>query len=152
VEDWLRTRLAASRDRDAAVGSATLGAQRCDLVLRDAASGRAAALASTGEQKAMLVGLVLAHAGLIAAARGFAPLLLLDEPIVHLDPRRREALFAALAALPAQVLLTGTDAEAFLPLASIAEGLATGGGTLTPDPRFRPPGPEDAARRAHARG
>ena len=136
VEDWLRASLAANRDRDAAAGTAILGAQRCDLVLHDAA-GRPAALASTGEQKAMLVGLVLAHAGLIAAARGFAPLLLLDEPVVHLDPARREALFAALAALPAQVLLTGTDAEVFLPLAAVAEGLAVGGGTLTGDPRFR---------------
>ncbi len=135
VEDWLRTGLAANRDRDAAAGTATLGAQRCDLVLHDAA-GRAAALASTGEQKAMLVGLVLAHAGLIAAARGFAPLLLLDEPVVHLDPARRAALFAALAALPAQVLLTGTDAEVFLPLAGLAEGLAVGGGALTADGRF----------------
>jgi len=137
VEDWLRGRLAANRDRDTAAGAATLGAQRCDLVLRDPVSGRPAALASTGEQKAMLVGLVLAHAGLIAAARGFAPLLLLDEPAVHLDPARRAALFAALAALPAQVLLSGTDAEVFLPLAERAEGLATGGGTLTQDPRFR---------------
>ena len=84
----------------------------------------------------MLVGLVLAHAGLIAAARGLAPLLLLDEPAVHLDPARRAALFAALAALPGQALLTGTDADVFLPLAGLAEGLATGGGTLTGDTRF----------------
>jgi DNA replication and repair protein RecF len=136
VEDWLRAQLAANRARDAAAGAATLGAQRCDLLLHDAASGRPAALASTGEQKAMLVGLVLAHAGLIAAARGFAPLLLLDEPAVHLDPARRAALFAALAALPAQVLLTGTDREIFLPLRDIAEGLRTGGGVLTGDPGF----------------
>ncbi len=136
VEDWVRARLAANRERDAAAGIATLGAQRCDLILRDAASGRPAALASTGEQKAMLVGLVLAHAGLIAAARGLAPLLLLDEPAVHLDPARRAALFAALAALPGQALLTGTDADVFLPLAGLAEGLATGGGTLTGDTQF----------------
>ena len=73
------------------------------------------------------------HAALIAEARGFAPLLLLDEPAVHLDPDRRAALFAALARLPAQTLITGTDAETFLPLAGIAEGLRVHGGELLPD-------------------
>ncbi len=136
VEDWLRATLAGNRARDAAAGAATVSAHRCDLVLADAASGHPAALASTGEQKAMLVGLVLAHAALIASARGFAPLLLLDEPAVHLDPARRTALWAALAGLPAQVLLTGTDAELFLPLAGLAAGWRTGAGTLTPDARF----------------
>ena len=136
VEQWLRDQLAANRARDAAAGSAALGAHRSDLALRDAASGRPAALASTGEQKSLLVGLILAHAGLIAAARGFAPLLLLDEPAVHLDPARREALFAALAALPAQTLLSGTDAETFLPLAEAAEALRVGDGGLARDARF----------------
>ena len=76
---------------------------------------------------------------LIAEARGFAPLLLLDEPAVHLDPDRRAALFAALTTLPAQTLITGTDAETFLPLAGVAEGLRTGGGALRPDARFSLP-------------
>jgi hypothetical protein len=102
-----------------------------------------AAQASTGQQKALLIGVVLAHAALIAAARGQAPLLLLDEPAVHLDPGRRQALFSALAALPAQCFLTGTDAETFLPLRGIAEGLKTGGGTLAPDPGFPPIGLAD---------
>ncbi len=136
VEDWLRQGLAAARARDAAAGGAALGAHRADMALSDAATGLPAALASTGEQKALLLGVILAHAGLIAEARGFAPLLLLDEPAVHLDPTRRSALFMALAALPAQALLTGTDAEVFLPLADAAEGLRTGGGQLVPDPRF----------------
>jgi DNA replication and repair protein RecF len=138
VEDWLRAGLAAARARDAAAGSAALGAHRTDMALSDAASGLPAALASTGQQKALLIGTVLGHAALIEQARGFAPLLLLDEPAVHLDPDRRAALFAALARLPAQVLLTGTDAETFLPLAGLAEGLEAGGGILRPDPRFRP--------------
>ncbi|MBV9776895.1 MAG: AAA family ATPase, partial [Acetobacteraceae bacterium] len=112
------------------------GAHRCDMALRDADSALPAALASTGEQKATLLAVVLAHAGLIAEARGFAPLLLLDEPTTHLDPARRAALFAAITLLPAQVLMTGTDAETFLPLAGRAEGLRTGGGALAPDPRF----------------
>ncbi len=136
VEDWLRDSLAESRGRDAAAGTAGIGAHRCDMVLSDAASLLQAALASTGEQKALLLAIVLAHAGLIAEARGFAPLLLLDEPAMHLDPARRAALFAAVAALPAQVLMTGTDAEIFLPLAARAEGLRTGDGALLPDPRF----------------
>ena len=73
----------------------------------------------TGQQKALLIGVVLGHAALIAEARGFAPLLLLDEPAVHLDPDRRAALFAALAALPAQVFLTGTDRELFAASAAV---------------------------------
>jgi DNA replication and repair protein RecF len=138
VEDWLRDGLAANRMRDAAAGTTALGAHRTDMALADAATGTAAALASTGEQKALLIGLILAHAAVIAEARGSAPLLLLDEPAVHLDPERRVALFKALAALPAQTLITGTDAETFLPLAGVAEGLGTGGGVLHPDARFSP--------------
>ena len=143
VEDFLRQGLAAGRPRDAVTGSAALGAHRTDLALSDAASGTPAALASTGEQKALLVGVILGHAALIAEARGFAPMLLLDEPAVHLDPDRRAALFAALAALPAQTLITGTDAETFLPLAGAAEGLAVVGGKLLPDRRFLPAEPAE---------
>ncbi len=135
VEDWLRAGLAANRSRDAAAGGAALGAHRTDMRLADAA-GTPAEQASTGEQKAMLVGLILAHATLIADSRGFAPLLLLDEPTVHLDPDRRLALFDTLLRLPAQTLITGTDAEIFVPLAGRAEVLRAGDGTLAPDPQF----------------
>jgi DNA replication and repair protein RecF len=141
VEDWLRESLAANRARDAAAGGAALGAHRTDMALTDAASGIAAAYASTGEQKALLIGVILGHAALIADVRSFAPLLLLDEPAVHLDPDRRRALFEALAKLPAQTIMTGTDADTFLPLAGIAEGLRTGGGELHADVRFPPPEP-----------
>jgi DNA replication and repair protein RecF len=136
TEDWLRASLATARSRDVAAGSASVGAHRTDMVLTDAATGVTAAIASTGEQKALLTGVILRHAALIAEARGFAPLLLLDEPAVHLDPDRRTALFAALVQLPAQTLITGTDAETFLPLADIAEGLRVHGGELSPDARF----------------
>jgi len=139
VEDWLRAELAACRGADAAAGSARVGAHRCDMRLEDAATGLPAALASTGQQKALLIGVVLAHAALLAEARGFAPLLLLDEPAVHLDAGRRAALFAALAGLPAQVFITGTDSEPFRPLAGLAEGLRAGGGELAADPDFPPP-------------
>jgi DNA replication and repair protein RecF len=138
TEDWLRAALAAARPRDAAAGSASLGAHRADMTMTDAA-GTPASLASTGEQKALLIGLVLGHATLIGQAKGAAPLLLLDEPAVHLDPGRRAALFDALASLPAQTLITGTDAETFLPFAGRAEGLLTGGGNLLPDMRFPVP-------------
>ncbi len=136
VEDWLRSALAGGRQRDAAAGSAGVGAHRADMALSDATSGRGAALASTGQQKALLISVILGHASLIAAARGTAPLLLLDEPAVHLDAARRVALWRALGSGPAQVLVTGTDPEPFAALRGIAEGLLTGGGLLRPDPWF----------------
>ncbi|HEY4171695.1 MAG TPA: DNA replication/repair protein RecF [Rhodopila sp.] len=139
VEDWLRTGLEASRPRDAAAGTSALGAHRTDMRLTDVTSGTPAALASTGQQKALLIGVILAHAGLIAHARGFAPLLLLDEPAVHLDADRRAALWDILASLQAQTIVTGTDADTFLPLAERAEAFATGGGGLHPDDRFLRP-------------
>ena len=130
VETWLRQALADRRAADAAAGTSTLGAHRADMRLADAATGLQAAAASTGQQKAMLIGMILAHAALIAEARGSAPLLLLDEPAVHLDGARRDALWAELASLPAQVFLTGTDADAFSALRGRAEFLTTGGGVL----------------------
>jgi len=69
--------------------------------------------ASTGEQKALLIGLVLAHAGLVAETTGITPLLLLDEVVAHLDPARRAALFDELAKLGAQVWMTGADPASF---------------------------------------
>jgi DNA replication and repair protein RecF len=102
------------------------------MALEDAATGRPAARASTGEQKSLLIAVVLGHAALIAQARGTAPLLLLDEPAVHLDEARRAALFDALADLPAQALLTGTDAALFAPLAGRASFWTTSEGGLSP--------------------
>ena len=136
VEDWLRAALHDARASDAAAGSASLGAHRADMALSDAATGRAAALASTGQQKALLLGVVLGHAALIAATRGAPPVLLLDEPTVHLDAVRRRDLLDALAAGSGTVLLTGTDAQAFAPLRGLAEGWQTGDGQLVPDASF----------------
>lgn len=121
VEDTLRAALAADRRRDAAAGGAARGAHRADMTLVHLPKDQPADLCSTGEQKALLISTVLAHAALIAEARGFAPLLLLDEVAAHLDTARREALFAALAALPAQVFLTGTETEVFRPLRGVAD-------------------------------
>ena len=123
VEDWLRAGLEANRTRDAAAGTSALGAHRTDMRMTDVTTGTPAGLASTGQQKALLIGVILAHAGLIASARGFAPLLLLDEPAVHLDADRRSALWSVLSSLSAQTIVTGTDAETFLPMADYAEAL-----------------------------
>lgn len=130
VEDALRAGLAADRRRDAAAGGAARGAHRADMTLVHLPKGQPAELCSTGEQKALLVSVVLAHAALIAEARGFAPLLLLDEVAAHLDRARREALFAALAGLPAQSFLTGTEIEVFGPLRGVADMFLAGGGML----------------------
>ncbi len=132
VEDRLREDLAALRGRDAAAGGAQLGAHRADLGMEHVPKGIEAQYCSTGEQKALLVSTVLAHAALIGQERGFAPILLLDEVAAHLDGARREALASALAALPAQSFLTGTDAEALAPFRGVAEGFGTGEGTFVP--------------------
>ncbi|HWT07811.1 MAG TPA: DNA replication/repair protein RecF [Roseomonas sp.] len=133
VEDSLRTALAADRRRDAAAGGAARGAHRADMALTHLPKDQPAEMCSTGEQKALLISTVLAHAALIAEARGFAPLLLLDEVAAHLDSTRREALFAALATLPGQSFLTGTDAEVFRPLQGIARRFRATPGKLLPE-------------------
>jgi DNA replication and repair protein RecF len=87
--------------------------------------------ASTGEQKALLIGLVLAHAALVAETTGIAPLLLLDEVVAHLDPGRRTALFVELAKLGAQVWLTGADPAAFAELGSSGDIFDVENGRVT---------------------
>jgi DNA replication and repair protein RecF len=121
IEDRYRAVLRDNRARDAAAGRTLDGPHLSDLSVRYAAKGIAAADASTGEQKALLIRLVLAHAGLIAEMTGFAPLLLLDEVVAHLDPGRRAALYDALAALGAQVFMTGADPAAFGDIAARAQ-------------------------------
>ena len=108
----LAAALAANRGRDAAAGRATEGPHRHDLAVKHRAKGMPAARCSTGEQKALLLGLILAHAELVADRRGEPPLLLLDEVAAHLDPRRRAALFARLDGR-GQVWLTATEAALF---------------------------------------
>lgn len=106
------------RARDRAAQRTLIGPHRDDLLVRMAGKGMPAALSSTGEQKAMLIALTLAHAEL--AARGRPGVLLLDEVAAHLDPLRREALFARLDQGAAQVWLTGTERAPFEPMASSA--------------------------------
>ena len=113
IEDRYRALLKENRARDAAAGRTLDGPHLSDLSVRHASKNITAADASTGEQKALLIRLVLAHAGLIKQMTGFAPLLLLDEVVAHLDPMRRAALYDALSSLGAQVWMTGADPAAF---------------------------------------
>lgn len=108
----LRESLRDNRPRDAAAGRATAGPHRQDLVVTFAAKAMPAAASSTGEQKALLLGLTLAHADLVTQRRGVPPVLLLDEVAAHLDPARRAALFGRLADR-GQVWLTATEAALF---------------------------------------
>jgi DNA replication and repair protein RecF len=123
---------AGSRARDAAAGRALAGPHRADLLVTHVGKNQPAALASTGEQKALLIGLVLAHADLVAARAGRPPVLLLDEIAAHLDPLRRAALFERLADAGGQVWMTGTEPSLFdgIPVDSTRLGVA--GGAVTP--------------------
>jgi DNA replication and repair protein RecF len=113
VEDRYRAILKTNRVRDAAAGRTLDGPHLTDLNVIYAPKNMPAREASTGEQKALLIGLVLAHATLVAEMTGIVPLLLLDEIVAHLDPGRRKALFDELARLGAQVWMTGADPAAF---------------------------------------
>ena len=117
--------LALGRRRDAAAGRTLVGPHRADLGVTHLDKGQAAALASTGEQKALLLGIVLAHAELVAERTGRAPVLLLDEVAAHLDPLRREALFRRLEGR-GQTWMTGTEAALFAGVGTDATRIALG--------------------------
>jgi DNA replication and repair protein RecF len=121
-----------NRARDAAAGRTLDGPHLTDLAVVYADKGIAAADASTGEQKALLIGLILAHARLIAAMTGFPPVLLLDEVVAHLDPSRRRALHQELAQVGAQVWMTGADPALFVEVADDATMVEVGSGRLEP--------------------
>lgn len=118
----LRERLARARIRDAEAGRTTFGPHLTDLTVRHTQKRSDARECSTGEQKALLVAIILADAWELAQVHdGHAPLLLLDEIVAHLDARRRAALFEEIVALGGQAWLTGTDIEIFTPLRAHAE-------------------------------
>ncbi len=121
AEVWYRALLAESRPADRAAGRTLQGPHRSDLDVVFAAKGMPAAKSSTGEQKALLIGLVLAHAELVAEVSGMTPVLLLDEVAAHLDPGRRIALFDRLTALGCQAFMTGADPVLFEALRGTAE-------------------------------
>ena len=116
VEDELKSRLAASRAPDRAAGRTHEGIHRSDLVVSYAGKNMPAAQSSTGEQKALLVSIILAHALMMQAEKGFVPVILLDEVAAHLDAARRQQLFDHLQALQGQIWLTGTDESVFASL------------------------------------
>lgn len=114
VEDGYAATLQSTRERDRAAGRTLEGPHRSDLIVGHGPKQMPASVCSTGEQKALLIGLVLAHADLVRQRRdGAAPILLLDEIAAHLDPLRRSALFDEIVALGSQAWLTGTDLQAF---------------------------------------
>ncbi len=131
LEGWtgdttrLQADLAQGRARDAAAGRTLSGPHRVDLIVTHLDKARAASLASTGEQKALLLGIVLAHADLVAERTGQPPVLLLDEVAAHLDPARRAALFARLAGR-GQVWMTGTEDALFDAIGPQATRIAVG--------------------------
>jgi DNA replication and repair protein RecF len=132
VEDDYARQLAAGRDRDRAAGRTLSGPHRADLRVAHGPKDMPAGLCSTGEQKALLIGLVLAHAKAVKEARaGLAPLLLLDEIAAHLDEPRRAALFEEIERLGAQAWMTGTEPEVFLSLQEKAEFLNVAEGAIT---------------------
>ena len=132
IEDRYREQLAAARMRDRAAGRTLYGPHRSDLAVRHLAKDMPAALASTGEQKALLIGLVLAHAEVTSRTAGMTPVLLLDEVAAHLDPGRRRALFVRLAELGLQVLMTGTDSQLFVDLPEGSQILKVAQSTISP--------------------
>jgi DNA replication and repair protein RecF len=121
AEDRFRSILADGRRRDGETGRTGCGPHRSDLIVHHAGTGQAADLCSTGEQKALLIAIVLANAKLRSAEKGAVPLLLLDEVAAHLDGQRREALFDHLITLGAQTWFTGTDETLYQPLGNAAQ-------------------------------
>jgi DNA replication and repair protein RecF len=121
AEDRLRRRLAEGRGPDAEAGRALVGAHRSDLYVRFAATHIPAAECSTGEQKALLIAILMGQARLMATERGRGPTLLLDEVVAHLDENRRRALFEALLDLGVQAWLTGTERGLFAALGEHAQ-------------------------------
>jgi DNA replication and repair protein RecF len=135
LEGLLAQRWHDLRGLDRAAGRTTSGPHRVDLEVMHSQKAMPAALGSTGEQKALLIGLILAHARLVRLRTGIVPFLLLDEIAAHLDPDRRRALFAALDGLETQCFLTGTDPILFEALEDRAQRISVRDGRLSPHSR-----------------
>ncbi|MFD0988056.1 DNA replication/repair protein RecF [Methyloligella solikamskensis] len=131
VEDGYRERLARDRERDRAAQRTLEGPHRSDLVVSHGPSERLAEVCSSGEQKALLLGLILSQAALITELDGAAPLILLDEVAAHLDATRREALFSEIFRLGAQAWMTGTEASVFATMLPEAQIFTVNCGTIS---------------------
>ncbi|MBB6012135.1 DNA replication and repair protein RecF [Aquamicrobium lusatiense] len=134
VEEGFRRTLATGRERDRAAGRTLDGPHRSDLIVRHRPKSMPAELCSTGEQKALLVGIVLSHARLTGEISGMTPILLLDEIAAHLDAGRRAALFSILEDMNCQAFMTGTDAALFSSLEGRAQFLTVDHGTVGDTP------------------
>ncbi len=130
VEDEFRLALEAGRERDRAATRALEGPHLSDLIVMHGPKAAPAAQCSSGEQKALLIGLILAKAELITSVEGVPPLILLDEVAAHLDEARREALFGQILALKSQAWMTGTDRDLFRPLGEEAQIFAVNRGMI----------------------
>lgn len=135
IEEEFRATLAQGRYRDRAAGRTLDGPHRSDLVVRHRPKDMPAELCSTGEQKALLIGIVLSHARLCGELSGSVPILLLDEVAAHLDPGRRQALFGILEDLNCQAFMTGTEAVLFDGLQGRAQFLTVSHGSVAPTER-----------------
>ncbi|WP_421854713.1 DNA replication/repair protein RecF [Oricola sp.] len=133
IEDALIAMLRDNRMRDRAAGRTLIGPHRAEFAIRHRQKDMPAALCSTGEQKALLIGLVLAHANLTRTISGMAPIMLLDEIAAHLDPDRRAALFDQIDAVGGQAFMTGTDRNLFEALGARAQFLHVEGGNVRED-------------------
>ncbi|WP_106640554.1 DNA replication/repair protein RecF [Allosphingosinicella vermicomposti] len=130
AESAFRAELKTARGRDGAAGRTLAGPHRTDLLVTHLAKGQAAEHCSTGEQKALLLSIILAHADLVADRAGRRPILLLDEVAAHLDPSRRTALFARLESAGGQVWMTGTERALFEGLGGDATLLTVANGNV----------------------
>ena len=137
VEEELKNRLAAARSIDRVSGRTSEGIHRSDLRVIYAEKNIPAALSSTGEQKALLVSIILAHALMMQAEKGFVPIILLDEVAAHLDEVRRRQLFFRLCSLKGQIWLTGTDETIFSSILDTAKHFRVDHGHITTTTKVR---------------
>lgn len=131
VEDEIRSALASSRASDATSGSTSIGPHRSDLVVEHAQERKPIHLCSTGEQKALVIAVMLSYGRYLAHLRGFAPLLLLDDIASHLDAPRRSALFEEIKVLGSQAWITGTDEAFFAPHLNETQRFKIEGGVIS---------------------
>jgi len=131
LEAEYAARLRANRWSDKGAGRTLEGPHRSDIAVHHRPKSMAAALCSTGEQKALLIGMVLAHARLAREINGFAPILLLDEIAAHLDEKRRTALFDMVDALGCQAFMTGTDRALFDAMGERGQFFTVADGSVT---------------------
>ena len=138
AEDRFKEMLFQSRGRDREDGNSSNGPHRSDFLVVHQGKEMPARLCSTGEQKALLISIVLAHARLLALEFGLAPVLLLDEVVAHLDADRRAALFEEILALRAQAWMTGTERAAFEALGESAQFMSLRDSRVSENGRSRP--------------